>query len=140
MLFRSGGGTEDILRSLDGTKQAVSITISSFAAGLSGKLQNGDIVSVLATSGDQTTIPPELRYVRVITATSSNGLDAGQTDEDGQAELPSTVTLLVNETQAKILAAQEDSGKMHLALVYRGDASKAQTFLDAQEKVFAGGN
>lgn len=136
----TGGGTEDVLRSLDGTKQAVSITIGSFAAGLSGKLQNGDIVSVLATSGDQTTIPPELRYVRVITATSSNGLDAGQMDEDGQEELPSTVTLLVNETQAKILAAQEASGKMHLALVYRGEASKAQDFLEAQEKVFAGGN
>ena len=60
--------------------------------------------------------------------------------EDGHEELPSTVTLLVNETQAKILAAQEASGKMHLALVFRGEASKAQTFLDAQEKVFAGGN
>ena len=136
----TGGGTEDVLRSLNGAKQAMSITIGSFAAGLSGKLQNGDIVSVLATSEDQTTIPPELRYVRVITATSSNGLDAGQMDEDGQEELPSTVTLLVNETQAKILAAQEASGKMHLALVYRGEASKAQDFLEAQEKVFAGGN
>ena len=136
----TGGGTEDVLRSLDGTKQTVSITIGSFAAGLSGKLQSGDIVSVLATSGDQTTLPPELRYVRVITATSSNGLDAGQMDEDGQEELPSTVTLLVNETQAKILATQEAKGKMHLALVYRGEASKAQDFLEAQEKVFAGGN
>ena len=52
----------------------------------------------------------------------------------------STVTLLVNETQAKILATQEAKGKMHLALVYRGEASKAQDFLEAQEKVFAGGN
>lgn len=136
----TGDGTEDILRSLDGSKQAMSITIGSFAGGLSGKLRNGDIVSVLVTENSQTTIPPELRYVRVITATSSNGLDAGQMDEDGQEELPSTVTLLVNETQAKILAAQEASGKMHLALVYRGEASKAQDFLEAQEKVFAGGN
>lgn len=135
-----GDGTKDVLRSLDGSKQAMSITIGSFAAGLSGKLQNGDIISVLVTENNQTTIPPELRYVRVITATSSNGLDAGQMDEDGQEELPSTVTLLVNETQAKILAAQEASGKMHLALAYRGDASKAQAFLAAQEKVFAGGN
>lgn len=136
----TGGGTEDVLRSLDGTKQAVSITIGSFAGGLSGKLRNGDIVSILVTENSQTTIPPELRYVRIITATSSNGLDAGQTSEDGQEELPSTVTLLVNETQAKILAAQEASGKMHLALVYRGEASKAQDFLEAQEKVFTGGN
>ena len=36
------------LYGLTGEKRAISITIPSFAAGLSGKLQSGDIVSVIA--------------------------------------------------------------------------------------------
>ena len=84
----TGGGTEDVLRSLDGTKQAMSITIGSFAGGLSGKLRNGDIVSVLVSNGDLTTIPSELRYVRVITATSSNGLDAGRQARTARKSFP----------------------------------------------------
>ena len=36
------------LYNLNGEKQAVSVSVKSFAAGLSGKLQSGDIVSVLA--------------------------------------------------------------------------------------------
>ena len=35
------------LYNLDGSKQAISVTIKSFATGLSGKLQSGDIVSVM---------------------------------------------------------------------------------------------
>lgn len=38
---------DDVFASLGGTKVAVSITIDSFAAGLSGKLQNGDVISVI---------------------------------------------------------------------------------------------
>lgn len=139
-ISEKGDGTEDVLRSLDGSKQAISITIGSFAGGLSGKLRNGDIVSVLVTGEDhQTIIPPELKYVRVITATSSKGMDAGQVNEDGQEELPSTVTLLVNEVQARLLANRETNGKVHLALVYRGEEAKARQFLDAQDKVLKGG-
>jgi pilus assembly protein CpaB len=36
------------LYDLDGSKQAISVTIKSFAEGLSGKLASGDIVSVIA--------------------------------------------------------------------------------------------
>ena len=36
------------LYSLDGSQQAISVSIKSFAEGLSGKLQSGDIVSVIA--------------------------------------------------------------------------------------------
>ena len=51
------------LYSLDGTKQAISVTIKSFATGLSGKLQSGDIVSVIVADypeDGETTIPAEL--------------------------------------------------------------------------------
>ena len=51
------------LYNLDGTKQAISVTIKSFATGLSGKLQSGDIVSVIVADypeDGETTIPAEL--------------------------------------------------------------------------------
>ena len=54
------------LYNLDGTKQAMSVTIKSFATGLSGKLQSGDIVSVIVADymeTGETVTPPELQYV-----------------------------------------------------------------------------
>ena len=57
------------LYNLDGTKQAISVTIKSFATGLSGKLESGDIVTVIVADYQgkgETAIPPELQYVEVI--------------------------------------------------------------------------
>jgi pilus assembly protein CpaB len=127
-------GAEDVYKSLDGSKQAISITLDGFAGGLSGKLMNGDIVSVIVSAEGKTSIPVELRYVRVITTTSSRGNNVGEVDRDG--ELPSTATLLVNETQATMLAKYELGGKLRLTLVYRGSAETAAQFLDVQEAVF----
>lgn len=112
------------LYSLDGSKQAMSVTIKSFANGLSGKLRSGDIVSVVVADFQQTgetVIPPELQYVEIITVTASSGYDAntGEAVED-EKELPSTVTFLVSPEQAKVLAALELDAKLHLTLVYRG--------------------
>ena len=53
------------LYSLDGSQQAISVSIKSFAEGLSGKLQSGDIVSVIAPDykqQGQTVVPAELQY------------------------------------------------------------------------------
>jgi len=64
------------LYNLDGSKQAISITIKTFANGLSGKLQSGDIVSVIAhdyKKQGKTVIPAELKYVEVISVTASSG-------------------------------------------------------------------
>lgn len=128
----------DVFRTLNGTKQALSITIDNFAGGVSGKLENGDIVSIIVTREKQTTIPTELTYVRVITTTTASGVDKNnlQPDEDGNYELPTTVTLLVNKQQAKILANYESDGDMHISLVFRGDEASANKYLEAQEKVF----
>lgn len=127
------------LYSLDGTQQAMSVTIKSFAGGLSGKLQSGDVVSVIAPDYKKqgtTVIPPELKYVEVISVTASSGYDANtgeapEEDED-ERELPSTVTLLVSPEQSKVLAELEADGKLHLSLVYRGTKENAAQFLDAQ--------
>lgn len=125
------------LYSLDGSKQAMSVTIKSFANGLSGKLRSGDIVSVVVADFQQTgetVIPPELQYVEIITVTASSGYDAntGEAVED-EKELPSTVTFLVSPEQAKVLAALELDAKLHLTLVYRGAPENAAAFIEAQD-------
>lgn len=137
-LADTADSADDVFRTLDGSKQAMSITIGSFADGLSGKLKNGDIVSVIVTQEKETVIPAELTYVKVITTTTAEGTDKDelQQNEDGTYELPSTVTLLVNPVQAALLAGYEVSGEMHLSLVYRGEEATANRFLQAQDKVF----
>lgn len=136
------------LYDLDGTKQAISVTIKSFAEGLSGKLASGDIVSILAPDYKKqgsTVIPTELTYVEVIGVTSSSGNDIDKTDAKAEQssgtntkdekQLPATVTLLVSPEQAKILADLDSEGKLHLSLVYRGTKEGAEKFLAIQEKL-----
>ena len=139
------------LYNLNGDKQAISVTVKSFANGLSGKLISGDIVSVIAPDYKKqgaTVIPAELQYVEVIAVTSNTGYDANTGDrraaggngaaaQDEEKELPSTVTLLVSLEQSKILAELEADGKLHLSLVYRGAPENAAKFTAAQDEVIA---
>ncbi len=134
------------LHELDGTHEAISVTIKSFAAGLSGKLEAGDIVSLIATDvGDfrETVTPPELRYVKVLAVTDGKGYDKEYADgensgaDDGEKELPSTVTLLVIPAQAVRLAELEATAKLHCTLVYRGTAENCDKFLQIQADYFA---
>jgi pilus assembly protein CpaB len=133
------------LSALNGSRQAISVTLKTLAEGVSGKLQPGDIVSVLAPdyqNQGSTVTPKELQYVEVIGVTTSGGADADQRDagssssstEDAEKNLPSTVTLLATPEQSAILAGLDADGKLHLALVYRGGKDNAQKFLDAQDK------
>ncbi len=127
------------LYSLNGEKQAMSITISTFAEGLSGKLKSGDIVSVIAPDylgSGETIIPAELKYVEVIAVTAKSGNDANTEEQsEEEKELPSTVTLLVRPEQSRLLARLEAEGEMHLSLVFRGTAEKTAEFIKAQEEV-----
>ena len=129
------------LYGLTGEKRAISITIPSFASGLSGKLISGDIVSVIAVDyreTGETIVPDELQYVEVIAVTDKKGNDEETTtikpDGEEETSLPETVPLLVTPEQANILAELEAQGEIHVALVYRGTAENAQKFVDAQEK------
>lgn len=130
------------LYGLTGEKRAISITIPSFAGGLSGKLISGDIVSVIAVDykeKGETVVPEELQYVEVIAVTDSKGNDdetvTVKPDGEEEVELPETVTLLVTPVQANILAELEAEGEIHVALVYRGTAENAQKFISAQAKL-----
>ena len=129
------------LYNLNGEKQAMSITINTFAEGLCGKLKSGDIVSVIAPDylgSGETVIPAELKYVEVIAVTAKSGYDANteeQRTEEEEKELPSTVTILVRPEQSRLLARLEAEGEIHLSLVFRGEAEKASEFIEAQDQV-----
>ena len=130
------------LSTLDGSKQAMSVTIKSFAAGLSGKLEAGDIVTLIAADyGDrrETAMYPELQYMYVLAVTAGSGADkeytdSGNTKEEEERELPSTITVLVRPVQAALLADLEAKGRLHAALVYRGEQEQTQKFVDEQDR------
>lgn len=125
----------DILGSLDGEYKAISVSIGSFSLGLSGKLETGDIISVIVYSSKEgyAFTPPKLSYVKVITSTTSQGIDKADLTDKSQ---PVTVTLLVNKEQAELLAQYEKTASMHFALEYRGDRAIAQKYLDIQNAYF----
>lgn len=127
----------DILGDLEGEQKIISITIGSFAQGVSGKLETGDIISVIVYDAKEnaTFTPDELRYVRVVTSTTSKGIDKAEVTDHSQ---PVTVTLIVNQEQAELLAKHEKTSSMHFTLEYRGDEAIAQKYLDEQAAYFKG--
>ena len=109
------------LNKLNGENRAISVSIKSFASGLSGKLEAGDIVSLIAAdvgSQRETLVYPELQYVEIIATTGSSGSDQN-VQERGNGE----------EEEL------EQTGKLHAALVFRGESTQAQKFLDEQASV-----
>ena len=133
--------SEDVIGSLNGEKFAMSFTIDSFAAGLSGKLKNGDIISlVVKDSSGKSVMPPTFKYVKVITTTTAGGVDQDKVakNDNGTQDVAATVTLLVNEIQAQQLADYEQ-GTVSCVLVYRGTDENSQKFLDAQDEYFKSG-
>ena len=139
-LSGEANSASDVFASLSGDKVAVSITLDTFASGLSGKLENGDIISVIVVDKDtgKATIPAALKYMKVITTTTDGGIeqDSIVKNEDGSYDIPTTVTLLANTEQAKLLAEYDSGASMTAALVYRGKTETAKKFLDTQDEYF----
>lgn len=132
-------GADTYLYQLDGSRQAISVTVKSFAAGLSGKLRGGDIVSIIAPDYrkmGETVIPQELQYIQVIAVTANSGEDAntGADDREKEKALPATLTLLASPIQCKVLAELELEGNLHAVLVYRGQPETAGQFIKAQDQ------
>ena len=131
-LSTNNKSAEDVLLGLDGKKVAISVNISDFAAGLSDKLENGDIVSIIIydKENDTSYTPAALQYVRVITTTTSDGIDKDEIVEGGKS---ATVTVLVTPEQAELLANYNSTTNMHFSLVYRGDTEKADAYIKVQD-------
>lgn len=135
-------GTEktakDLLGNLGSGKKAISVTIPSFGNGFSGKLRTGDIVSIIVydNTENRAFTPKELQYVKVITTTTSQGVDYEDVEDGTQ---PVTITFLVNAEQAELLSLYDKTGSLHVALEYRGDSETAEKYLAEQDKVLKAG-
>jgi pilus assembly protein CpaB len=134
--------SDTYLLDLPDGKQAISISVKSFAGGLSGKLLPGDIVMAIALDANKKAVMPmELHYLKVIAVTMTGGADKqpnGDLPKTKEGEVNATVTtvtLLVDEGQARRLAELEASNLTHISLVSRGDSDKADKLLETQEKV-----
>lgn len=126
----------DAFADLDG-KYAISIPLGSFAGSLSGKLQNGDIVRFYIRDAQNATAytPASLQWVKIVTTTTGSGIDQDKiiVNADGSHSMPSTVTILATERQAKDLVYFSNSS-IHLALVFRGDPVEAKKYLEMQDE------
>lgn len=127
------------LNAIPSGKLAYSITVKTQAAGLSDKLQKGDVVRVYHYK-DKAQLPMELQFVRVLSVSDSGGNDIDYTrpiDEDNDDARPqtATVTLLASPEQAMILTELENDGVLQFALVSRGSDKLAEELLQKQDKV-----
>jgi len=128
------------MNALDGNKQIISVTIKDFANGISGKLMPGDVVAVLNNAevvNNRSAVYPELQYVKVLAVTSPTGVDMGGEKATDGTELPATVSLLVNKSQAQMLSGLEKNGNIYFTLIYRGDEETANQFLKKQDETLA---
>lgn len=123
---------------------AISVSIDTFAAGLSDKIVSGDIVTIYAIVGEASESNYyarsflSLQAVEVLAVTRGDGLDSGAgAENDEQKANSATITLLVNAQQAQLLAGLDAHGALHIVLAARDKTTPyAQELLRAQADYF----
>lgn len=143
--------SDSLLRQLEPNETAMSVTIRSFANGLSGKLQQGDIIQIVSVDDedDTATVYDELQYVEVLTTTASNGSDdvyqdgkvnEGATDDgdDEENELYATVTVVLQDRAQALRLAECENTSLHAVFICRGNDELKEECLKAQLEVLGG--
>ncbi|WP_040647363.1 Flp pilus assembly protein CpaB [Pseudoflavonifractor capillosus] len=124
------------LNDIPSGKVAISLTVKTLASGLSDKLQPGDIIRIyhfLETAEEV----PELRFVKVLSVTDSDGINVDNTKETTEDEEPqqsATITVLASPEQARIITEMENDGVAHVALISRNNDQLAEELLAEQDK------
>ena len=124
------------LNDIPSGKVAISLTVKTLASGLSDKLQPGDIIRIyhfLETAEEV----PELRLVKVLSVTDSDGINVDNTKEPTEDEEPqqsATITVLASPEQARIITEMENDGVAHVALISRNNDQLAEELLAEQDK------
>ena len=126
----------------------MSVTVRSLANGLSGKLQQGDIIQIVSVDeDDKAQIFEELQYVEVLATTSDKGSDntyndgevnANAEDEEDQS-LYATVTIILQDRAQALRLAECENTSLHAIFVCRGDEEYKQKCLKAQLDLLTGG-
>ena len=124
------------LNDIPSGKVAISLTVKTLASGLSDKLQQNDIVRIyhfLETAEEV----PELRFVKVLSVTDSDGVNVDNTKElteDEEKQQSATITVLATREQARIITEMENDGVVHVALIPRNNSKLAENLLAEQDK------
>ena len=125
-----------VLNDIPSGKVAISLTVKTLASGLSDKLQPGDIIRIyhfLETAEEV----PELRFVKVLSVTDSDGINVDNTKElteDEEPQQSATITVLASPEQARIITEMENDGVAHVALISRNNDQLAEELLAEQDK------
>ena len=117
---------------MDNTEQiAVSVTVSSLASSVSGKIMPGDVVSVYGFITETKTLAEytDLLYLEVIGVSNANAEElsertSGSETDSSDKVIPATVTLSVNRNQAQELIMLENTSSLHIVFVGRGETSR----------------
>ena len=131
------------LKAIPAGMVAISITVQSLAAGLSDKLQSGDIIRLYHyndLSGTLNVVQdiPELKFVKVLSVSDSKGLDIDYTkqpEEDEERLQTATLTVQATPEQAILLTQYENEGMLHVALISRGNEALAKELLNQQAEI-----
>ncbi len=124
------------LNDIPSGKVAISLTVKTLASGLSDKLQPNDIIRIyhfLETAEEV----PELRFVKVLSVTDSDGINVDNTKEPTEDEEPqqsATITVLASPEQARIITEMENDGVAHVALISRNNDQLAEELLAEQDR------
>ena len=93
--------------------------------------------SVFTTFFDTAAEVPELRFVKVLSVTDSDGINvdnAKEPTEDEEKQQSATITVLASPEQAKIITGLENDGVAHVALISRNNDKLADELLAEQDK------
>jgi pilus assembly protein CpaB len=138
--------SDTLLRQLDVNETAMSVTVRSFANGLSGKLQTGDIIQIISVdeeNDDEAIIYDELQYVEVLATTADNGSDDTYNadevnyteDDDDEQSLYATITVICQDRAQALKLAECENTTLHAVFVCRGDSERKEDYLQAQRDV-----
>lgn len=111
-------------------ERAISIRARELSTALSGKIEAGDIVSVLAVSENESIILPSLQFVKVLAVSNDEGIDIKKRETMNDKEgLIKTVTLLVKDRQAKDVTFHEEHFPIYFMLSCRTKDEKEKLHL-----------
>ena len=138
--------SDSLLRQLKPNETAMSVTVRSLANGLSGKLQQGDIIQIVSVDeDDKAQIYEELQYVEVLATTSDKGSDdtyrdgeVNADDEDSDQSLYATVTIILQDRAQALRLAECENTSLHAVFVTRGDEKLKAECLKAQLELLTG--
>jgi pilus assembly protein CpaB len=128
MLALTADTSDSMLRNLGEGETAMSVTITNFANGVSGKLITGDIIKIVSVDSDKiATIFDELQYIEVLTTTSDKGVDNFQQpapNEDGEISFPVTITVILQDELQALRLAECENTNLHAVFVSRDETAR----------------